>query len=584
MPISFSSLSGGSNNSGFLVNMGSATFTSAELDQEYAAGGYDISLAIEDATYDIYGLDANGVLSGYTNSASVIFENPVKTIVAYGSVPNQIYTFSFSGGSSSPTSSGSSAGAGAYVSSVNVTDLPDNDDQVTITGGNFDSDLRVWFVGQDLTEYEAKSVSVSSSTEAIATRPDNIINDNGPYSILVKNNDTPVPSGTNAHILSNIITVGQDPTWVTTTFVTPFYSPNQSYSATIQATDPDGNPVVSYSIVSGTLPSGLSLNSSTGEISGTATASETSLITFMATDAGGNTAEAQLTVGYLGEWISYSPQPAKEAEAYSYQLSAQLLNQSQSTEYSIVSGSLPPGLSLGTNGLIQGTPSSTAAGNTYTLTVRALFPGQSYVDQEISIVVQSLVAYEFTTTQNWTSPYNGLATFVLVGGGGGGGGIRWPYSGVASGGGGGFSRQQTISITSGTNFSIQIGSGGTFNTYGDDNALASPNSGGSTSVNGGNVSLSIRGGGAGSVNGDGGASGYWSNANSQEVYTYVPSGQKVGAGSDPTNGASGQGLLVLGSRWGSGGGASGSSIGRGGPGGSSGSNGNPGGVKIYWHE
>ena len=62
------------------------------------------------------------------------------------------------------------------------------------------------------------------------------------------------------------------------------------------------------------------------------------------------------------------------------------------------------------------------------------------------------------------------------------------------------------------------------------------------------------------------------------------SNSATGAGSDPTNGSNGQGFLVLGERWGSGGRASGASEGKGGAGGSYGSVGNPGAVAIYWHE
>jgi RHS repeat-associated protein len=76
----------------------------------------------------------------------------------------------------------------------------------------------------------------------------------------------------------------------------------QSYSATLHATG--GGTPYSWSISSGTLPSGLSLNASTGTISGTpsaTTGSNPALITFQVTDSGSprqvDQAEMGLTVG-----------------------------------------------------------------------------------------------------------------------------------------------------------------------------------------------------------------------------------------------------------------------------------------------
>jgi hypothetical protein len=108
-----------------------------------------------------------------------------------------------------------------------------------------------------------------------------------PFSIKVSNpgfND----SSLRAHTLSNAITVGTGPSW-STSEVLPIYTLNSAYSTTVSATDPDAGGSIAYSIASGNLPTGLSLNSSTGVIAGTPTADAASTtITIRATDAGGN--------------------------------------------------------------------------------------------------------------------------------------------------------------------------------------------------------------------------------------------------------------------------------------------------------
>lgn len=323
-PIPASGGSGGS--AGFLVQMGDATNTTTVLDTVYPAGGYEITLGTEDASFDIYGLDEAGNLSGYTNAGSVVFTSAVASIVIYGSVSNQIYTFAFAGASSQPSSSGSSSGAGAYITAADPLDLPNNNDATVITGGNFDGDLTVSFLGTDGEAHPAKSVTVISSTSASVVRPDNQVNDHAPYTLVVKNADTPEPTGTNVHKLVDAITFGQDPVWVTNTYLTPFYTVGNSYSAFVEATDPElGN--VTYSVVGGLLPEGFSLDATTGEVAGITTLTETRLITFRATDQGGNYKDRELLVGYAGSFPTSTPPPATKTESFSYNFVATIADE-----------------------------------------------------------------------------------------------------------------------------------------------------------------------------------------------------------------------------------------------------------------
>lgn len=82
------------------------------------------------------------------------------------------------------------------------------------------------------------------------------------------------------------------PVSITTTSL-PDAVPLTAYSATLDATG--GTPVYTWAVVSGSLPTGLSLSSS-GSISGTPVVQETSLFTVQVTDALAQTAEASLSI------------------------------------------------------------------------------------------------------------------------------------------------------------------------------------------------------------------------------------------------------------------------------------------------
>jgi SdrD B-like domain/Putative Ig domain/GEVED domain len=141
-----------------------------------------------------------------------------------------------------------------------------------------------------------------------------------------------------------------------------------SYSQTVSASG--GVTPYVYAVSSGTLPAGLSLNSSTGVLSGTPTSTASATFTLSATDANGCPGTRSYTMTPACQTISLSPATLAAATvntAYSQTVSSS--GGLGTVTYSISSGTLPAGLTLNaSSGIISGTPTSTAAA---TFTVKA---------------------------------------------------------------------------------------------------------------------------------------------------------------------------------------------------------------------
>jgi len=134
----------------------------------------------------------------------------------------------------------------------------------TITGSSFNSGAIVKFIGNDATEITASTTTVnsSSSISAVIARS-SFVSAKEPYDVRVIN--TSGLAGT----LDNQINVDSSPTWTTASGSLGAVTELQSANFSATATDADGD-TITYSLVSGSLPSGLSLNTSTGAITGTA--------------------------------------------------------------------------------------------------------------------------------------------------------------------------------------------------------------------------------------------------------------------------------------------------------------------------
>lgn len=134
-----------------------------------------------------------------------------------------------------------------------------------------------------------------------------------------------------------------------------------NYSTTLSAIN--GNPPYSWSIASGSLPSGLVLSTG-GTISGIPTAAGTSSFTVKVTDSSHNTATANLNITVVGPPLITTTSLPNGRTGTPYSAILTVAGGVAPFMWSVVSGSLPPGLMLTAfNGQIIGTPTTTG---TYT--------------------------------------------------------------------------------------------------------------------------------------------------------------------------------------------------------------------------
>jgi hypothetical protein len=131
-----------------------------------------------------------------------------------------------------------------------------------------------------------------------------------------------------------------------------------------------GTPSYAYALLSGSLPTGLSLNS-TGGLTGTPTASGSFNFAIKSTDSlsatGGNNFSMSVAMQTL--WlIATDLHDAEIGIAYSKTLTVS--GGSGTNTFALTSGSLPTGLTLSSGGVISGTPAAGTAGSySFTITV-----------------------------------------------------------------------------------------------------------------------------------------------------------------------------------------------------------------------
>jgi hypothetical protein len=234
--------------------------------------------AVAASVYDANS-SSNGAFSIPTGNTASRPANPQLGSLRYNTTLGFVEVYTLSGWS--PT-----AGAVPTITNVTPASYGGNTGALfTIFGTGFQSDASVRFVAANSAEYIAATVSYGNTTTLQATTPRAFTVAEGPLDVRVLQ-----ANGTASVTSFDAIQTGTNPSWNTASgTIATIYDNATGTHATIVAYDPDSS--VTYSIDSGSLPAGTTINSSTGAISGNTTnvdSQTTSTFTAAATDIAGN--------------------------------------------------------------------------------------------------------------------------------------------------------------------------------------------------------------------------------------------------------------------------------------------------------
>lgn len=165
---------------------------------------------------------------------------------------------------------------------------------ITLTGSFFSSDCVVQFKKTGGSYVNATSTTFVNSKSVTATTPEDYDLTESPISVKITQ-----ASGESE--LVDALTAGAAPTWVTASGQIAAVNSGASINTSVSATD-DGS-IDSYAITSGSLPSGVTLNTSTGAITGTAPSNlsdVTSTFDVTVTDNAGNTSTRSFNILVYG--------------------------------------------------------------------------------------------------------------------------------------------------------------------------------------------------------------------------------------------------------------------------------------------
>ena len=168
---------------------------------------------------------------------------------------------------------------------------------IVVTGSDFDSTATFKLKTDGGTDITMDSVSRDSATQltgTVAKNKANLTNANEPFDIVITNGNGLTVTAANA------LNIDAQPAWVTASgsLATILNGGRSGISITVTATDPESG-AINYALTTGALPGGLSLNTSTGVISGDANAvgsNTTFNFTIEARDSASNATERDFSI------------------------------------------------------------------------------------------------------------------------------------------------------------------------------------------------------------------------------------------------------------------------------------------------
>jgi len=412
----------------------------------------------------------------------------------------------------------------------------------TVTGGtvtissvseggsaSYDVDTDFTFgTGSTFSAYSLQSGSLPSGT-SLATATGVIsgtagnVSSNTAYTFTIRGTDTDGDTVDQSYSWT-INTITPTSTGGTVTISNTSEGASASYDVDTNFSYPTGSTFSAYSLQSGSLPNGLSLNTTSGVISGTAGNSGSASFTIRATDTDGDVKDqayswtiTNVAPTSTGGTVTISSVQEGLSASYDVDTNFTFTTGSTFSAYSLLSGSLPSGLSLNTStGVISGTMGAVSSNTAYSFSIRGTDTNGDYVDQAYSWTITDTPfsatggtitnisgyrVHTFTSSASGASGFvrnkaGSVDVLVVAGGGGGGAGTRHNGAWSAGGGAGGVLYSSSVSVSQ-SSYSITVGAGGGINSNGA-NSIAL----GMTAIGGG------RGGGsAGYVGASGGSGG-----------------------------------------------------------------------------
>lgn len=248
-------------------------------------------------------------------------------------------------------------------------------------------------------------LELNQSTGAITGTPTTI--ETSVFSILV----TDLRGSTD--VQSYTVSINSPISFVTTSLSD--WTVNQpNYSQTIVTTG--GVDPLSFSVSEGVLPSGLTLNSATGEISGTPDTIETQIFTIQVIDDVGAMATREFTITINAQVEITTLNLPDWTVDQSYSQFVETSGGTSPLAFTLATGSLlPDGLILDNEtGQISGIP--TAVG-LFTFTVEVVDAAGSFDSQDYTVEINDPLVITTETLPDWTQDHPGYSQFIETTGG-----------------------------------------------------------------------------------------------------------------------------------------------------------------------